>query len=119
MSDVIWPDQIEAQTYAALLLASLAAVVGLLWTISAERRYWRRKLSRIGERNHTNERRLRTDLYRAEAEVVRLQNEARRSQQQTLVEHWRGTPAAEQTIVAGAAVDPDETTFIDRGEVTT
>jgi hypothetical protein len=103
----MWPSDPEAQAYAVLMLALALAVVGLIGTVMSERRYWRRKLSRIGERHHERTAGLRNDLAWALSEIERLRPV---EPQSTLVEHWRTTPtwaatrSAEQTIVADAAI---------------
>lgn len=116
----MWPELPEAQAYALLMLSAVVAIVGLLWTIAAERRWWRRKLARIGERHHERLTGLRNDLNWALSEVERLRPT-------TVEQHLQATPAwaatrsAEQTVVAGGR-NPELTHYIpttDDGSVTT
>lgn len=106
----MWPSDPEAQAYAVALLALVVTCAGLIRTVVAERRYWRRKLSRAGERIAGLRSDLRWALGQAEPAPTRVD---------PVVQHWRTTPAwavtrsAEQTIVADVASgDPDATTRI-------
>lgn len=121
----MWPSDPEAQAYAVALLALVVTCAGLIRTVVAERRYWRRKLSRAGERHHDRVTGLRRDLDWALSQVEILDAQLRPAAPvaatlvDPVVQHWRTTPAwvatrsAEQTIVADVASgDPDATTRI-------
>lgn len=125
----MWPTDPEAQAYAVAMLAVLAVNVGLLATIGADRRHFRRKFGRQAEDNARREAKLRANLYAAEAELAYRARRADRS----LDEYYATTPVATgprheaatavfpavRSFVVGSE-DPDETTFIDaRGESTT
>lgn len=106
----MWPSNPEAQAYAVLMLAAVLVIVGLLWTLRAERRHLLGKLSRQGER---------AQRYRAEAELAR--------RVPTFDEHVATTPTlvkpftaptgswpAIASVVVGD--DPDATTRIYVGD---
>lgn len=114
----MWPDSTETQAYAVLMLAAVVVIVGLLWTIGADRRHFHRKIGRQGERIH-----------RLRLHVAELEQQADRSFDEhvatvpTAVMPALVTPSGSFPAVRSFVVgddDPDRTTYIDaRGEATT